>query len=254
MSRVELVATKLQNVNKKGILKPDSDGYYTLPIGGLNTFNSAGEYYVLDGARELFANSGVLQRRIKAGNLHGELGHPSPQGLTNEQYLNRLRQIDEKNISTHFRRIWIDEEFGKKNPHLKNPALAGIMAELRPSGAMADQLQRALDNPHENVNFSIRAMTRNYFQAGRLNRVLAVVYTWDQVHEPGIATANKWDSPVLEDIHKTAVTQDMIAMLKQNANTAFATEDSKILALETVKVWTSIGELPRLENPLYCNW
>ena len=42
---------------RSGVLKPDKDGYYIMPVGGLNVFNSAGQYYAYDKAKALFEES-----------------------------------------------------------------------------------------------------------------------------------------------------------------------------------------------------
>ena len=49
--------TALVGSNKSGVLKPDADGYYTVVLGALNFFNSAGHYYPLEPAEKLFADS-----------------------------------------------------------------------------------------------------------------------------------------------------------------------------------------------------
>ena len=66
---VRFECTSLRGTNKKGLLPKDENGYRWMPIGGLNIFNSAGQYYTLEGARELFAESSQFNRRIQRGAL-----------------------------------------------------------------------------------------------------------------------------------------------------------------------------------------
>lgn len=201
MSQILFTSTKLSMLGKEGVLKKDKDGYYTVVLGALNIFNSAGEYYVANGARQLFEKDAILMRRISNGNLKGENGHPKfPIGGKMRDYIERLMTIEETNVISHYKEVWLEEDFGKKNPRFGNPSMVGIFAKVCPSGEKAAVLQRALENPSENVNFSIRAFTRDYVEGGKTYRVLESIVTWDVVGEPGLHVANKWDSPSLENL------------------------------------------------------
>jgi hypothetical protein len=133
MANVMYTASKLA-AGKKGILPPDADGYYTMPVGALNVFNSSGQYYVLEGAKQLFDSSSIFQRRVANGCSKGEMGHPKREPkMTMDDYMTRILTIEETNVCCHFRKFWLDETFGKKNPQFKNPDMVAIMAELKPS-------------------------------------------------------------------------------------------------------------------------
>jgi hypothetical protein len=252
MSDIKFVSTKLNNAGKKGVLTPDSDGYYELIIGGLNVFNSAGEFYLLNGAEALFTESSTFMRRVKNGCLRGELGHPKkPPGMTDKAYLDRIYTIDESNICCHFKEVWLDVEYGKKNPELKNPQLVAIMAKLKPSGPKGSSLKESLDNPDENVCFSIRALTRDFYQRGVNNRVLDTIVTFDNVNEGGIHVANKWQAPALENLVEGVVTREIIEDIIHNYKTSgVATESNMALAVESLKSFEpSVNALP-----LYSTW
>lgn len=201
MAIVRFEATKLAQKGKRGILKPDADGYYTTVIGGLNAVNSSGHWYA-DSARYLFEgadNKSILQRRIKAGNLKGEAGHPKPlPNMSMDDFKFRLLSVEETKVSHHIRRIILDDSFGKNNPEYGNDQMIGIIAEIKPTGPYGPALQSAFDNPDENVCFSIRGFTDDSFARGRRIRSLFEVVTFDWVTEPGIASATKWDSPACE--------------------------------------------------------
>jgi len=255
MSNVKFTATKLNGTGKRGILKPDADGYYEMPIGGLNTFNSAGQYYVLDGAKQLFEESSVFMRRIKNGCLKGEVGHPKKlPGMSMDDFVNRILTIDEKNVCCHFKEVWLDESFGKNNQEYKNPDLVAIMAKIKPSGPKGDFLQKSFDNPDENVCFSIRAFTRDYYQRGQTYRVLTQIISFDSVIEPGISNATKWHSPSLESISECAIRQVSFENIVNNQLDYIATEDSKILALDTIN--TLNKQQPKLivKPPIISKW
>jgi Peptidase S80 family len=232
MSGVHFTATRLVGTGKKGILLPDADGYYTMPIGGLNVFNSVKQYYALEGAEKLFQESSVFMRRVRGGNLKGEVGHPKKlPGMTDDEFIERVVTIEETNICCHFADIWLDADFGKNNPELKNPALVAIMAKVKPSGAKGAFLKEMFDNSQENLCFSIRAQTRNYYERGQCIRVLSHIFTFDHVNEPGIFHANKWASPALEGLEETVVNSKAVHRVADKAS-IFATEDSRVLARE----------------------
>lgn len=238
MALVRFEATKLANKGRKGILKPDSSGYYTTVIGGLNAVNSAGHWYS-DAARYLFAGTdgkSILQRRIKDGNLKGEAGHPKPlPNMSNDDFKYRLLTVEEKSVSHHIRRIILDDEFGKNNPEYNNPKMIGIIAEIKPAGPYGPALQAAFDNPDENVCFSIRGFTDDTISGGRRVRTLFEVVTFDWVTEPGISSATKWDSPACEsaaietfmDIPWSR--RDLENMVRAHGNNALESDTNKMV-------------------------
>jgi hypothetical protein len=230
---VKFTATKLVGTGKKGVLKPDADGYYEMVIGGLNTFNSAGEYYTLEGARALFEESSAFMRRVKNGCLKGEVGHPKRvPGMTMDQYVGRILSLDETNICCHFADIWLDPSYGQKNPQMNNSKLVAIVARLKPVGVRGEALRQALENGPENVCFSIRALTKDYFERGQTFRVLNQIVTWDWVTEPGIANATKYHSPALEDLEEQQILRSAIERVAHSHGSGLAIESSRALALE----------------------
>lgn len=199
MNVVKFTETVFSSSGKKGALVPDSDGYYTVVVGALNTLNSAGEFYTAEGAVELFKESGRLMRRIKNGALYAELGHPKKTpGMTNEQFYNRVVSIEETNICAHFSEITLDLNFGKNHPELNNPNLIAIIAKVKPAGPKAQAVQLALENPKQNCAFSVRGLTDNSCVNGKVIRRLTDIICWDFVTEPGISIADKVWSPACE--------------------------------------------------------
>lgn len=254
MSSVRFTSTKLVGRNKTGIIKPDANGYYELPIGGLNTLNSAGEYYTLEGAKQLFESSSIFMRRVQSGVLKAELGHPKKlPGWTMDDYLNRILSIEETNVVAHFSEVWLDEEFGKKNPQYRNPKLVGIMAKVKPSGPKAQCLKDSLENNLEDVCFSIRALTRDYYERGQTYRVLQQIVTFDNVTEPGISIARKYEAPALESENEVLVRKMNLEKLVNNTSSIVSTEDTKIMAracLESIQQ----PELKLVTLPLITKW
>ena len=211
MSQFHIAACRVSLNGKEGSVKPDEYGYYTGPIGGLNTYNSGGALYVYDGAGKLFEDSHVFMRRVKNGNLKGELGHPKRMpGMNDEDYMDRYMTVEETNVAVHFAEVWLDKDFGKKNPQYNNPDIIGIMAKYKPAGPKAASLQASLENPKENVNFSIRSLTMDSLVRGRRIKVLDSILSFDVVTEPGISHATKWDSPSMEGFSDQPVTKGEI--------------------------------------------
>jgi hypothetical protein len=240
MDIVKFTETIFSSNNKKGILTPDSDGYYTVTLGALNTYNSAGEYYTAEGALQLFENSSYLMRRIKNGSLYSELGHPKKQpNMSMSEFYNRVITIDETNVCGHISEITLDFNFGKNNPKFNNPDMIAIIGKVKPAGDKANSLQLALENPKQNAAFSIRGLTENKYRNGRVERILTNIITWDHVIEPGISIACKAHTPGLENISTeelvvkevtdVIVDKNILKKVLNNNIVNIATEDSREL-------------------------
>jgi hypothetical protein len=240
MTIVKFTGTVLPSIGKKGVLTPDSNGYYTFIVGGLNCFNSAGEYYTAKGATQLFENSSHLMRRISGGSLFGELGHPKKDpDVSMEDFYRRVLTIDERNICCHFSEVWLDFGYGKENPEMGNPDLVAIMAKVKPSGVHSKALEDSIANTQENVAFSIRGITENKLRSGRVERTLTQIVTWDRVVEPGIKIANKWASPVLEELSDISLnTTRLLKVANESHLSPMATESSRVVYREVIEKYT----------------
>ncbi len=82
------------------------------------------------------------------------------------------------------------------------------MGEVRPSGPYGQVLKDALDNPHENVYFSVRSLTVDDMMRGV--KYTRDIVTWDFVNEGGIYNANKYYSPALESFSEVEVTPTLL--------------------------------------------
>lgn len=204
MNQIKFTCTSLPS-GKKGVLTPNSDGYYVMPVGGLNCFNSAGHYYPYEEARDIFEQSSTFMRRVNTGCLNGELGHPKPgpnESMDSPSFMRRVMTIDERNICVHYKSIWLDLNSIKDS--LGRPVVA-IMAELKPSGYKASALERSINNPCEDTCFSIRSFTDDIRVRGVVHRYMREAVTFDHVTEPGINFARKYRSPALEEFSDSGV-------------------------------------------------
>lgn len=254
-NNIRLVTTRLENAGKRGELKADSNGYYQVVLGGLNIYNSVGEYYTAQGATELFQKQSDLMRRLTNGNLYGECGHPKPlPGQSEDDYLRRVMYVEETNYSHHISNIELDPNFGKKNPEFKNPDIIGIIGWVKPFGAKGGQLEAALNNPKQNVNFSIRALSRNSYRGGTTIRTLEHILTWDWVTEPGLAVANKWNSPVLESYVDHVLTERVLNRIIESTPECAAMESSKAMAKAAMGCIQQDKPVVKSKAHLYTNW
>ncbi len=238
----------LNGTGKQGRLPKDSDGYYTLPVGALNSWNSAGDYYPYEAAKELFTESSSFMRRVSTGCLKSELGHPKPLPQQSmESFANRVMAIEETRVCGHFSQIWLD--FNAVKDETGRPVIA-IMAKVAPSGPFALSLEKSLENIKEDVCFSIRAFTEDVPVAGIKHRMLRQVVTFDNVVEPGISVARKYRSPTLESYSDKVFTKEDIIKASIPTGDGISMESTKQLNNDLLSIlgWN------QLDKPNFIKW
>lgn len=256
---IKFTSTRILPPGKKGVIKPDENGYYTTVLGALNSLNSAGAYYPLTKeVRSLFESSSSFMRRISKGVLKAELGHPKMEpGMTDMQYYQRIMDIREKNVCAHISEIWLDEEYGRKHPELNNPNLVAILGKVCPSGPYGYVVKQAFENPKENCCFSIRSLTEDHWEKGRTTKVLKTIITYDFVGECGLAIATKFHSPALESFDNAVnveeidkpISINVLKRLVEKNNNSVSMESSSVLK----EVYETIIEKPK-RKPGYADW
>ena len=249
---VKFTCTALSGKNKQGIIKPDENGYYEMVVGALDIYNSAGQFYVFEQAKELFNSSSQLMRRVARGTLKGEYGHPKLQpGMSNEQFANRVLTIDEQSTCCHHKEIRLD--FDNVKDSAGKPIIA-IISKVCPSGPNGPALEKSLNNPNENVCFSIRAFTDDYREGMVTKRVLKTIVTWDFVTEPGISVAEKYKSPTLESFgneESKIISKNEFERGMKNINSMGMARESVILTAE--ELWKNMNWNP-VSKPHFLNW
>lgn len=226
VQRASFACTALLGTNKVGVLKPTEDGYYPVVLGALNIYNSGGAYYPYDSAKSLFLESSALMRRIANGALRGEYGHPRPAGMSTRDFLMRVMDILETNVSHHIRKVWIDYSGQVKDS--SGRACIAIMGEVKPCGPMGAALLESLNNPSENVCFSIRSLTNDQMVGGTLFKHLKTIVTWDYVNEPGLEVAKKWHAPTLESFTESSFVPEQLQAVQQQQE-----EMRKVVGMES---------------------
>lgn len=252
---VKFSCTQLANTGKQGILIPDTNGYYTMPVGGLNVFNSAGQFYTATGAKELFESSSQLMRRVKRGALRGEVGHPKMMpGQSEDDYLMRILTIDDENVCAHFAELWLDFDHYKD---LNGKPMIAIMAKVAPSGKHGGFLEKQFRNKLENVCFSIRSLTEDTYKKGIWERTIRNVITFDYVNEPGIHIAEKYKSTALENFGLESIIDKPVT--KNQLKRAINTMQSNGIGMESIsltpqELFASLGWSLENEKPLSSKW
>jgi len=257
-SIIRFTSTKL-TVDRTEKLIPDSKGYYKIIIGALNVNNASGNFYT--GGEDvvaLFNSSSDFQRRINNGYLRGELGHPTrlPNQSMND-FINRCLVIDERNVCAHFSEVSLDFDTLKETTN-GNKAIA-IVARVAPSGIKAESLERGFNNVDENVAFSLRGFTEDARNNdGSLIRTLKTVVTFDNVGEPGIRTANSFDTQQkigLESLEERIVTEEAIKLaIESNSNNSLVTESSILLGRELLNSISGKFQLKTNFNASISRW
>lgn len=214
LQQVMFTCTALKGTGKAGKLTADKNGYYDVPLGALNVFNSGQEYYPYEESKQLFEKSGLLMRRVEKGVLRGELGHPKMlPGMSMAQFMNRCSHIYEQSWCFHLSQVWLDHE-SMKDQHGKS--IVAIMGKAKGCGPFASTFDESMKNSMENTCFSVRSFTDDYVRNGMVQKVIKEVVTWDLVNEPGIAQATKYNAPTLES--------DSLIIQKSEMDRAFSGE------------------------------
>lgn len=192
---IKFTCTALAGTNKTGILKPDEHGYYKLILGALNFHNAAGIYYDYDTSKQVFEESSSFMRRMRGGNLYSEVEHPEwKPGMSLDDYVRRIRYIDGHNVCAHIREIELVME--EKGAYGKPVCV--IYGWVKPDREKGHLLAAALENPKQNVCFSIRSLVEERRVGSTIFRSIQELVGFDWVIEPGISKAHKFNAPGLE--------------------------------------------------------
>ena len=244
MSVVQYVSTALADANKGGKLKRDADGYYEIVLGGLNVVNSAGALYTIEGAKALMDKSNLLNKRLQAQRLRSEYGHPKRlPNQSEDDFFSRIMCIEEKNVCSHIREFRLEDRKGTDE--------ILIIGWVKPSGPFAPALEESLNNPNENVCYSIRSFTDDHQHGYTRKKVLKTVVTWDYVNDPGIHFANKLDTPSLEELNSQYFTRNTLERALKSAQDGGPSMESMFMG--ATELLQALGQRPIIQ-PSFVNW
>ncbi|UQT03077.1 prohead core protein protease [Serratia phage vB_SmaS-Totoro] len=215
--------TALKGVNKVGNIKRLDNNYIEVILGALEFPNSIGAVYDMDRAMRFFEPGSIFQRRIVQGFLRGELGHPKEYNCRDyRQYVERIHTIDEGNWAIHIRKVTIVPGYRLPDGQI----VTAIIGEVTPTGPNAAVVERILQNPDENLAFSIRSMATDRIVGGKRRKYLDNVITFDVVNEPGISVATKYNAPSCESMDLAAVFPEIIRTMVDDTEKEVALESS----------------------------
>lgn len=254
---VQMGCTMLLGTEKKGILKPDEDGYYTVVLGAYGAHNSQGMFYDLNSALPFFQKGSQLLRQIEKGVLRGEHKHPEPDlNIRDERtrqmaFINRVREIDSDRVSHHIRAVRLEE--GQKDD--KGRPIMVVVGEIKPAGPYGNVIREALENPHENVYFSVRSLTMDDRMRGV--KYTREIITWDYVNEGGIFNAQKYRSPALESFSEVEITPtDLWALAEEDRKRQSMGLESRGVDYDALASDLGWSKTPKARNtkPSYVEW
>lgn len=248
---VNYTCTLVHGTGKIGKLKTDEKGYSECTLGAFNVYNGSGQYYpLLDSVKEMFAEGGSLRRRLDRGLCRGELDHPSPQpGQPVMDFIKRVLSIQSDRVSHHIASVRLDEARDDKGN-----LIVLATGRVKPSGPYANVLEQSLNNTEENVAFSIRSLADEKNINSRTEKHVTMIVTWDYVNEPGIAVANKYQTPTMESLgNNILITEDMLNRIASDRIEGVTLES----ATNATMVLTELGwQKVQVINPKhsYLNW
>lgn len=256
--RLIFTNTRLVLSGKKGILRPDSEGYYEFPIGAFNCRNSANEIYTADNIDRIFAESSAFMRKVSSGKLFGEWGHPRP--YPNEspnQYMARASNVEDKDTCVFFKEIWNDPKAGKHFTQYKGIDESSIITfgRLKPHGIKWEVLQRAIDDPNVNIAFSVRNLGRDRLYRGDTYVSVEEVITYDAVTEQGVASSEKHASMRLESF-KQVITPRVVEQMRTNLERGAIRMENADNVRSIIEYADAYFRQARVghQTPSYANW
>lgn len=189
--------TVLRGLNKVGKLKTDDNGYREITLGAFDYSNYSGEFYAFTaGLKSMFSPGSAFHRRMLRGALRGEVEHPTFRpGASFAEIMNRARTIRMDKVSSHHKMVRLE----KSKDHTGRDIILCI-GLTKGSGPHGDSLEKAFDNPEENVAFSVRSLTKPIVVRGKVAKEVTTLITYDQVNEGGIDLATKYETPSMESI------------------------------------------------------
>ena len=206
MAKELTIQSKAAN-SKKNTVKKDENGYYLVNLGAFNTYNSAGQYYrcTMDTLKKLQTQDSILGRRIINGVLRSEYKHPlyeECKGLMDIKrksacILRRAMLIDLNRVCAHIKSVNFNIT-NQTEPGWPDDPIIIVSGWVKPILPFKQELLGALENPDENVTFSIRAFVKETLKGTTLVKHVNDISTWDYVFEPGVKIASQWNAVGME--------------------------------------------------------
>lgn len=190
-----LVLTYTQSDVLQKVVEKDEQGWYKVNLGAINAYNAHGHFYLSEGVRELLYDpASRFAQKIEKGYLIGEMEHPKLTSDMDEMdVFLRITNPDRDRQSHHIKKIEIIDT-GKPTGGAFPGNILQLVGYVKPAGPFGHLLEQSLNDPEINTCFSIRALTENKRINGTLVKQIKTIVTFDWVTEPGIPSANKFDT------------------------------------------------------------
>jgi len=183
----------IKNGRKLGRIRPNTDGYYEMPLAVLGTVTDNRTYYeVEDFVEQLTTPTSYINKCLTTGSLYGEYTHPQVYMLPQEQQLPRLMDVDMKYASHHIKQIRTGEKL-----ETGGRILYGL---IKPHGPYGETLKSNLDDPCMNTSFSLRSIAHSRQEGQITRRKIKYLVTFDYVGIGGYNEASKRYAPAVESI------------------------------------------------------
>jgi hypothetical protein len=221
-----VVTSKKEKMGVDNPIIKDENGYYKVTFGAINTFNKNGIYYKVTDIDRFFGPNSIIGRRINEGVLIAEYQHPKVDGMSVDEIRRRTFFLDGDRKAAHIKKIELYNT-GKTEPGFDLPVYK-VYGWVRPSGPYGKYLQDALDNPDENVAFSIRSLVKTYRAGNIWVKEVKLLSTYDYVPENGMPGATQWNAAGLESFMPEIDNVDeLYELMKGFENTAMQCKDGK---------------------------
>ena len=172
-------------------LTPDANGVYkAFPVMVLGKTSRNGKNYDVESMVFAITNpSSVFYKKLHAGQLQGEYGHPF---VTEEKDLARIAMVDPTKVSHVIHRVYCSPSTERGNTI--------VYADIQPFGPYGKYLDESLKSPHINTAFSLRSLVAQTGTNadGSVNQRVTALITIDAVDAPGYAEASKVYVPSTE--------------------------------------------------------
>ena len=165
-------------------LTPDANGVYkSFPVMVLGKTSRNGKNYDVESMVFAITNSSsVFYKKLHAGQLMGEYGHPF---VTEEKDLARIAMVDPTNVSHVIHRVYCSPATERGNTI--------VYADIQPFGPYGKYLDESFKSPYINTAFSLRSLVaqKGKNPDGSINQIVTALITIDAVDAPGYAEASK---------------------------------------------------------------
>lgn len=238
-------------------VEKNDKGWYKVCVGELNAFNHAGEFYVLEGFKELLTETDTylsVKNRLESGLLKGECTHPLREGHSDNDWLTRNLVIHEGFASHQF----MEFELETTDVQIMGDYTVKVWAWILPTANQHGiSLKADLDNPDVNVGFSIRCFSKLFNYKGRVARRITKIITYDRIDITGLKNSVKGgniDSITKEsglnlDLQEVIISVGTIE--KVMSNQSFFNTENAGLRNELMDIKKSIEDK---QDSLFLNW